>query len=85
MTELERPVRRKSRLICHAAGDRRVVVELESIDTISIRPIGTRRSNAYSMTFEDFFWTCARNRSDATRREKAKILKKMKRKYGRKQ
>jgi len=79
MTELEKPVRRKSRLICHAAGDRRVVVELESIDTISIRPIGTRRSNAYSMTFEDFFWTCARNRADAARREKAKI-KKMKRK-----
>jgi hypothetical protein len=78
MTELEKPVRRKSRLICHAAGDRRVVVELESIDTISIRPIGTRRSNAYSMTFEDFFWTCARNRSDATRREKSKT-KKMKR------
>ena len=79
MTELERPVKRKSRLICHAAGDRRVVVELESIDTISIRPIGTRRSNAYSMTFEDFFWTCARNRAEATRREKAKG-KKLKRK-----
>ena len=71
MIELAKPVARKSRLNVHAARDRKVVVSLEATDTISIRPIGTRKAKAYSMTFEDFFWSCARARVNANRAEKA--------------
>ena len=71
MIELARPVARKSRLIVHAARNKKVVVALEATDTITIRPIGTRKAKAYSMTFEDFFWSCARARVNAKGAENA--------------
>tara|TARA_R100001129_G_scaffold117223_2_gene80926 strand:- start:849 stop:1100 length:252 start_codon:yes stop_codon:yes gene_type:complete len=83
MTELEKPVVRKSRLSVRAAKDRKVVVSLEALDTISIRPIGTRKSNAYSMTFEDFFWYCARAKAETVKKEK-RAARKTKRKRSKK-
>ena len=65
MIELDKPVVRKSRLNVAAARDRKVVVSLEATDTVSIRQIGTRKENSYSVTFERLFWILARARAEA--------------------
>ena len=65
MIELDKPVVRKSRLNVAAARERKVVVSLEATDTVSIRQIGTRKENAYSVTFERLFWILARARAEA--------------------
>jgi len=75
MIELKREVVRRSRDIVHAAKDRKVVIELQPGDVISMRAIGTHKANAYTMTFEDFFWTCARNHAAWARDQKRKKKK----------
>jgi hypothetical protein len=75
MIELKREVVRRSRDIVHAAKDRKVVIELQPGDVISMRAIGTNKANAYTMTFEDFFWTCARNHAAWARDQKRKKKK----------
>ena len=75
MIELKREVVRRSKDIVHAAKDRKVVIELKPGDVISMRAIGTRKANAYTKTFEDFFWTCARNRAAWARDQKKKKKK----------
>ena len=83
MTELERPVTRKSRLTSYHAKGRKLVVSLEATDTISIRVLGCRKESAMSMTLEDFYFNRCLAKAETKLREKAKA-KKAKRKTTRK-
>ncbi len=70
MTELEKPVRRKSRLTVSAARNRKVVVSLEATDTVSVRVLGCRKESELSMTFEDLYWNLCRAKVLSDRRAK---------------
>ena len=83
MTELERPVVRKSRLTSYHARGRKLVVTLEATDTISVRVLGCRKESAMYMTFEDLYFNRCLAKAETKRREKAKA-KKAKRKAKRK-
>ncbi len=72
MTELEKPVVRKSRLTSYHARGRKLVVALEATDTISVRVLGCRKESAMSMTFEDFYFNRCLAKAETKRRKKVK-------------